>query len=314
MKQEKEMISVIVPIFNVEDVLNRCIESIVTQTYKNIEIILVDDGSSDKSGAICDEWERKDRRITVIHKNNGGAASARNYGLEIAKGEYIGFVDSDDYIAADMYELLLADMESDIDVACCGTVTLYPDRMKVRPVLYDNAPRKMVFTNQEAVKELLLLKYLSFSPCDKLFRRELFNNIRFPVGKVCEDLPVIYECIKESRKIINIGQVKYFYCYRENSVSRKKFSKERISYILFARDIFRDVYYSYPLLREEAEARYITNVVSIMCQIKQCGMLKEYKKVYMRLKKFLFRRQFNILMNKHLKQYLKVQILELIWR
>ncbi len=314
MKQEKEMISVIVPIFNVEDVLNRCIESIVTQTYKNIEIILVDDGSSDNSGAICDEWEKKDRRITVIHKNNGGAASARNYGLEIAKGEYIGFVDSDDYIAADMYELLLADMESDIDVACCGTVTLYPDRMKLRPVLYDNAPRKMVFTNQEAVKELLLLKYLSFSPCDKLFRRELFNSIRFPVGKVCEDLPVIYECVKNSQKIVNIGQVKYFYCYRKNSVSRKKFSRERISYILFARDIFRDVYHSYPLLREEAEARYITNVVSIMCQIKQCGMLKEYKKVYMRLKKLLFRRQFNILMNNHLKKYLKVQILELIWR
>ncbi len=308
------MISVIVPIFNVEDVLNRCIESIVTQTYKNIEIILVDDGSSDNSGAICDEWEKKDRRITVIHKNNGGAASARNYGLEIAKGEYIGFVDSDDYIAADMYELLLADMESDIDVACCGTVTLYPDRMKLRPVLYDNAPRKMVFTNQEAVKELLLLKYLSFSPCDKLFRRELFNSIRFPVGKVCEDLPVIYECVKNSQKIVNIGQVKYFYCYRKNSVSRKKFSRERISYILFARDIFRDVYHSYPLLREEAEARYITNVVSIMCQIKQCGMLKEYKKVYMRLKKLLFRRQFNILMNNHLKKYLKVQILELIWR
>ena len=314
MKQEKEMISVIVPIFNVEDVLNRCIESIVTQTYKNIEIILVDDGSSDNSGAICDEWEKKDRRITVIHKNNGGAASARNYGLEIAKGEYIGFVDSDDYIAADMYELLLADMESDIDVACCGTVTLYPDRMKLRPVLYDNAPRKMVFTNQEAVKELLLLKYLSFSPCDKLFRRELFNSIRFPVGKVCEDLPVIYECVKNSQKIVNIGQVKYFYCYRKNSVSRKKFSRERISYILFARDIFRDVYHSYPLLRVEAEARYITNVVSIMCQIKQCGMLKEYKKVYMRLKKLLFRRQFNILMNNHLKKYLKVQILELIWR
>lgn len=314
MKQGKEIISVIVPIFNVGDVLGRCIESIVTQTYKNIEIILVDDGSRDNSGAICDEWAERDRRITVIHKKNGGAASARNYGLEIAKGEYIGFVDSDDYIAADMYELLLADMESDIDIACCGTATLYPDRMKLRPVLYDNAPRKMVFTNQESIKERLLLRYLSFSPCDKLFRRELFNSVRFPAGRVCEDLPVIYECVKKSQKVINIGKVKYFYCYRENSVSRKKFSRERISYILFARDIFRDVYHSYPLLREEAEARYITNVVSIMYQIKQYGMLKEYKKIYMRLKKLLIRRQFNILMNKYLAQYLKVQVLELIWR
>lgn len=314
MKQETEIISVIVPIFNVENVLNRCIESIVTQTYKNIEIILVDDGSSDNSGVICDEWAKEDRRITVIHKKNGGAASARNYGLEIAKGEYIGFVDSDDYIAADMYELLISNMESDIDITCCGTATLYPNRMKLRPVLYDNAPRKMLFTNQEAIKELLLLRYLSFSPCDKLFRREFFNSIRFPVGKVCEDLPVIYECVKKSQKVINIGQIKYFYCYRENSVSRKKFSKERISYILFARDIFRDVHNSFPLLREEAEVRYITNVVSIMCEIKQCGMLREYKKVYMRLKKLLFRRQLNILMNKYLNKYLKVQILELIWR
>ncbi|MDE6946071.1 MAG: glycosyltransferase, partial [Anaeroplasmataceae bacterium] len=121
MKEGKEqygkgIISVIVPIYNTEPYLNRCIDSIIKQTYRNLEIILVNDGSTDRSGEICDAYEKADNRVKVIHKRNGGLSSARNSGLEILNGKYIGFVDSDDYIAADMYETLLACMDDDVDI------------------------------------------------------------------------------------------------------------------------------------------------------------------------------------------------------
>lgn len=313
MRKRQEQISVIVPVYNVKDVLNRCIESIITQTYKNLEIILVDDGSNDGSEAICDEWEQKDPRIKVFHKKNGGAASARNLALDIVKGDYIGFVDSDDYIAADMYEILLKNMEEGIDLTCCGTVTQYSANMKKRYTLYDHAPKRLLFSNQEAIQELLLLRYLSFSPCDKLFRRELFSDLRFPAGKICEDLPAIYEAIKRSRRVVNVGKVKYFYCYRKDSVSRKEFSKQRLNYVLFTRDIFRDVCVSYPNLRKAGEARYIHNLINIMSQIKQCTKAGEYEQTYKRFRKVLFRMQIHILTNPYIVKGTKIAIIKLIW-
>lgn len=120
MKKNSALISVIIPVYNVESYLSRCVDSVVRQTYKYLEIILVDDGSTDSSGEMCDTYEKIDDRVKVIHKNNGGLSSARNSGLQIAQGDYIGFVDSDDYIAEDMYEILLAYMFDDVDITCCG--------------------------------------------------------------------------------------------------------------------------------------------------------------------------------------------------
>lgn len=314
MGQEKGLISVIVPVYNVEEVLNRCIKSIVMQTYTNLEIILVDDGSEDRSGMICDEWAEKDCRVKVIHKKNGGLSSARNYGLDLAKGNYLGFVDSDDYIALDMYESLIINMDKNIDISCCGTVSLYPERLKQHSLIYNKAPKKTVLTNGEAIKELLLLRYLSFSACNKLFKREIFNDIRFPVGKICEDLPAIYEAVKKSKNVVNIGQAKYFYCYRDDSISRKEFSKERIAFALFARDIYKDVCDLYPELKKIAEMRYIENVMFIMCQIKQSNKKEEYNKIFMRFKKLLFRRQINILSNQYFSRESKIEIIKMIWR
>ena len=313
MEKRQEKISVIVPVYNVKDVLNRCIESIVTQTYKNLEIILVDDGSTDGSEKLCEEWSQKDVRIKVLHKKNGGAASARNVALDIAEGDYIGFVDSDDYIGEDMYEILLENMENNVDITCCGTVTQYLASMKKRYTLYDYSPKKRLFSNSEAVTELLLLRYLSFSPCDKLFRRELFYDLRFPTGKVCEDLPTIYEAIKKSRMVVNVGKIKYFYCYREDSVSRKEFSRERLHYVLFTRDIFQDVCVAYPELRRAAEERYICNLIHIMNQIKECKKEKEYKRIYKRFKKLLFRMQIHIFTNQYIEKGIKIEVIRQIW-
>ena len=127
------LISVIVPVYKAEKYLNQCIESIVSQTYQNLQIILVDDGSPDNCPAICDDWAKKDRRIVVIHKENGGQSSARNVGLDIARGEYVGFVDADDFIDHDMYEILLHSLVStNVDIVCCGSRIVNEKGIKLR--------------------------------------------------------------------------------------------------------------------------------------------------------------------------------------
>lgn len=305
------LISIIVPVFNVKDYLDRCVESIVNQSYENIEVILVDDGSNDGSQDICDKWEERDSRISVYHKSNGGASAARNLGLEKARGEFIGFVDSDDYIDLDMYERLYADMNRDVDVVSCGRVIIYPPEAHRKPKVHDNTYKRLVFSNEEAMGALLN-RQLSFSPCTKLFRRHLFNEIRFPVGRTCEDLPVIYAIVKKSRNIVSIGAIKYFNWYRPDSISRAPFRMERISYVLFARDIYKDVMVHYPKERKNAEALYFRNIVSIIRSIKRCNNKNRYEIIENRLRKVLRRGCINILLNKNLLYKEKEEIFKLM--
>ena len=199
MELEVELISVIVPVYNVELYLERCINSIINQTYQNLEIILIDDGSTDRSGEICDEYKKKDMRINVIHKQNGGSSSARNCGLEIAKGEYIGFVDSDDYIASDMYALLHQHMRDDVDLVSCRMARIN----KIGHVeIYSGVNRSVLLNNMQAIKEVLHVRYLSISSCDKLYRREILRGIQFPIGRTAEDLPFVYNVVKNCRNVI----------------------------------------------------------------------------------------------------------------
>lgn len=305
-------ISIIIPVYNVKEYLDKCIQSVVLQTYRNIEIIIVDDGSNDGSELICDEWGKKDNRIRVFHKKNGGLADARNFGLMNAKGEFVGFIDSDDYIKSDMYENLFAAMEEEVDIACCGTVIVYPDKFGRKPDIYDKAPQKLVMNNSDAMKELLMLRYLSFSACDKLFRRNLFDNITFPIGKICEDIPTIYYIVKKSRNVVNIGENKYFYFYREGSLSRKKFEIGRMSYVTFARDICQDIRICYPSLNKVAEAMYIKNVVSVIHEIENSNEINKYRKIKKKLIKVLERMQFRIFPNQYILSEMKKDIIKLI--
>lgn len=259
MKCERGMISVIVPVFNVELYLEKCIDSIINQTYQNLEIILVDDGSTDRSGGICDAYVKKDGRVRVCHKCNGGLSSARNTGLDMAAGEYIGFVDSDDYIAPDMYESLCSFLSEDVDLVCCGIVRT--DKRGHRTVTGD-AKHPVYLDHQQSVKELLLRRHLAFSACDKLMKRTIIGELRFPQNRVCEDLPFTYNVVKRCKKTVNIGSCKYFYNYRGDSISRKPFYARRIDYVLFAGDILKDVRSRYPSLRKEAEFLYIINMMS----------------------------------------------------
>lgn len=306
------LLSIIVPVYNVKDYLDKCIESISLQTYENIEILLIDDGSTDGSSKICDLWKAKDSRIRVFHKNNGGLSSARNVGLRECKGEFIGFVDSDDYIDKDMYELMLNEMKNEVDIVSCGTGIIYPTKMKRKLEVYGLTSKLTYFNNDEAVKALLGLNGLSFSSCDKIFRRTLFENVTFPYGKECEDLPTIYKLVKKSKGIINIGKIKYFYFYRRGSISRKPFQISRMSYVLFARDIVKDVILNYPDYKKIANAMFINNILVIIHEIKMSENREKYLKLEKRLKLLLLKMQPYIWINDIIPRKTKGYIIRIL--
>lgn len=202
-------ISVIVPVYKVEAYLPKCIESIIGQTYENLEIILVDDGSPDGCGAICDEYAAKDDRITVIHQQNAGVSAARNAGLDAATGDYIGFVDSDDWIEPDMYEYLMqAVLTNHADIASCAFSRDRDSNALVCEQI------DAVVTGTEAISMLIREKRIIEVLWNKLYRAELWKELRFPVGKRYEDAAVFHVFLDRAPKIIFLPQVKYHYVIR----------------------------------------------------------------------------------------------------
>lgn len=206
-------ISIIVPVYNVESYLHRCLESIINQSFKDIEIILVNDGSTDKSPLICEEYLNKDCRVKLINKKNGGLSSARNAGMKVATGKYIGFVDSDDWIEYDMYEHLYhLIIDTDSDVADIQSIsTSKPINIKKR--------KEEILTYEG--KEILLnyLKVGQYSVWRKLYNKKVLENIEFPEGKINEDIATNFKILKKACKIVKSNQVKYYYFNNTNSIS-----------------------------------------------------------------------------------------------
>ena len=209
------LISVIVPVYNVEKYLSKCLDSIIAQTYQNLEIILVDDGSTDGSGLLCDMYSQQDTRIRVIHQPNAGLSAARNAGLEACQGSYIVFIDSDDYVANSLCSTLLSlCLESGSDIAMCGHYDVYFDR--ITPTI----PKENHYLSQkEAIVDLYNGKYVNPSACRKLFKKEIFTDIRFPIGKLYEDAFIIVKLLLKIRKVAITTEQLYFYVRRENSIT-----------------------------------------------------------------------------------------------
>lgn len=211
------MISVIIPVFKVEKYLSRCIESILNQTYTSIEVILVDDGSPDECGEICDMYAKKDKRVKVIHKENGGQGSARNAGLNVATGDYISFIDSDDWIDKDMYEeLLLVAKKTDADIVEAGYRVFRPWKVENKMLNGINSTEIREYTNIEALKELFfgpqMLDGISVMVWDKLYKSSLFNdNLRFSEGYIAEDLEFTPRALYKANKVVKYE--KDFYTY-----------------------------------------------------------------------------------------------------
>lgn len=220
-------ISVIVPIYNSEKYLNRCLDSLVNQTYKDIEIILVDDGSTDKSLQICMEYKDKDSRIIVIHKCNGGLSSARNIAIDSAKGDYITFVDSDDFVSLHYIEILyeLA-VHYDADITMTHFVRGCEDKFEFKKV----KGKVSKYTNIEFI-EKRLIKGDSQSACCKLYKRTIFNTLRFPEGIIWEDLAISAALFYEAKTIVEIKNPLYYYFQNPNGIIHSKFDIDKLQAI-----------------------------------------------------------------------------------
>ncbi|EOO15546.1 glycosyltransferase family 2 protein [Bacillus cereus] len=234
-------ISIIVPVYKVEQYIHKCIDSILMQTFEDFELILVDDGSPDTCGEICDRYADKDIRIKVIHKENGGVSSARNAGLEIAKGDYIGFVDSDDWIEPDMYELLYGMCaEHRCDVAICSSQIYYSNKI----VISSNHPF-IIHDRNTAMKTMLEGKLYDEVVWTKLFKRNLLEDIKFPVGMSYEDTAFTYKVIHKCKKVCFIGEPKYHYIKRDNSMMDRAVKEVKIDSVLIYDEMckFMERYY-----------------------------------------------------------------------
>ncbi len=212
---DKDLISIIVPVYNVEKYLEKCITSILNQTYKNLQIILVDDGSQDKSGQICDKYKLQDNRIEVIHKKNGGLSDARNIGIEKARGKYIGFVDSDDYISKTMYEdmyKIIQEREGDV---CISNLYIVNENKEILKNI-DNGIEE--YNKIQILREILLDKNIQSYAWNKLYKKSLFKNIRYPIGKKYEDIGTTFYILEKCKKILVIGKPEYYYINRQGSI------------------------------------------------------------------------------------------------
>lgn len=219
------LISVIVPIYKVEQYLNRCVDSILAQTFKDFELILVDDGSPDNCGTICDKYAEKDSRVHVIHKLNGGLSDARNAGLDIMSGEYVMFVDSDDIIHPSTIEHLLKTLtEYDADI-CVGHIKRFTKDIKEFPSLNGNVS---VLSGREACFKLCTDENIYFTTaCGKLFKSTFFTDILFPVGKIHEDEATIYKLLYAAKTVVKLDEEMYYYRINDNSIMHQKFSTKK---------------------------------------------------------------------------------------
>lgn len=281
------MISVVVPIFNVEKYLRKCIDSIIKQTYKNIEIILVDDGSPDNCGEICDEYARSDERIKVIHKKNGGLSDARNTGIDIAKGMYITFIDSDDYVEEDyiMYLYrLIKKYSTDISIS-----SYYIKDYNGKKVDLGSKYQEKVLEKTECISRMLCENGFAVSAWAKMYKLELFQNVRYPVGKLCEDNGTTYKLIEKCNLIAYGNQSKYVYIKREDSIMNSRFSKRKLDLIELTDKMAEDLYPKYPQLQDVIIKRKIQSRFSIIRQILFSEYDKESIKIAKNLRKEIIR-------------------------
>ena len=222
---EMPLISVIVPVYRVENYLDRCLASITGQTYRNLEIILVDDGSPDGSGAICDAWAAKDSRVRVIHKENAGAGAARNTGLDVAAGDIVSMIDSDDYLEEHMYAHLMDLMTDDVDIAECDICLTERDDLQMDD---GSMAEVRVFDMQDAMRLHIRDELFRQTPPNKLYRRRCIGNIRFPEGNLIDDEFFTYRVIGNAKRLARSSACMYAYRQQPGSAMHRAFSLKRL--------------------------------------------------------------------------------------
>lgn len=292
-------ISIIVPVYNCEKYISNCINSILEQSFKDFELILVDDGSSDRSFEICESFAKKDNSVRAIHQPNSGVSRARNRGLDEAKGEYIGFVDGDDCIDKEMYERLYKNLaDNNADISICGIVNYFVKKdgttEKVRQSQVDGF---WIFSGEQALKEALQSRLYSVNPVNKLFKRELFDKLRYPEGKISEDAFLIPVVISKAGKVVYDSKPMYYYLRRENSITTSNFSDSGWDVVEAYKNHLNMVSEKFPNLKKVAKFRYLwayTYVIDkIMLSENSENYLEDFKKAFDFIKKNILQIIFN---------------------
>lgn len=250
------LISIVIPVYNVEKYIDRCVDCVINQTYKNIEILLIDDGSTDSSSEKCDIYAEKDSRIKVVHKANGGLSDARNKGIDIFRGEYITFIDSDDWVNLEYIELLyksIVDNNSDISIS--DMIDSDGNGYEKDYNVYGIKENK--YTSEEALYVILAQKEFNTSADGKLFKAEIFKKHKFKYGILYEDFDLIYKLIDEVSMISFVDAAKYYYFQREGSIVHSEMNKRHYNVIDIAKNIMDFVADKYPELKDAALSRYV---------------------------------------------------------
>lgn len=221
------LVSVVIPVYNVEPYLHECVTSVVEQTYTNIEIILVDDGSTDSSGTLCDEFALSDSRICVFHKKNGGLSDARNYGIRRSHGSLISFIDSDDYVSPDyIMHLYQALVRGKTDIAATS-ICIFREGEPLKEHKRDTAEFH-VYDACEALEDMLYMRHLEPNAFPKIYKKELFDTIQYPVGKLYEDIATTTKLIDKAGKIAYLDEKDYYYRIRPNSIQTASFNPKKL--------------------------------------------------------------------------------------
>jgi glycosyltransferase involved in cell wall biosynthesis len=287
-------VSIIVPVYKVEQYLKKCVDSIMAQTLTDFELILVDDGSPDNCGKICDDYAQRDSRVKVIHKENGGQASARNAALDIAKGEYIGFVDSDDWIEPDMYELLYnMCIQNNCEIANCSSMIYFKNKT------VKNGGHSLTIHNREQGMAAMLEGNLYDEVVwTKLIKRSLLENIRFPTGVFYEDTAFTYKVIDNANRICCIGEPKYHYIKREESTMDRAIKNLKIDAVLIYDEMYQFIGKKYPGLTYLVALKLANSAMSILNLIAGQKNFNQFKKEYYLVTKVL---------NKYFSQTIRIK-------
>lgn len=304
---ESVLVSIIIPVYNVEKYLNQCVDSAVNQTYKNLEIWLVNDGSKDSSGRICDEYKSVDSRIRVIHKENGGLSSARNVALDLMKGEYVYFLDSDDLISLDLIETYLNLIhEYKVDVVMGTSYEFYGNiDTNVNHIKQESKPE--IYSKVEALKLMLLDEKLHHAAAGPLFKSDLYNDIRFPVGMLYEDYATTYYVMSKSKRVLYIDDYRCYYRMRPGSIMNSKVTERDMILLDIADTISHDIVREYPELENQAIRKMVVVNLKFYSKILDTGF-GAFKNEQKRIRETLARYEKKFLTSGYAKKTDKVKI------
>ncbi len=300
---EDVLVSVIIPVFNVSKYLRRCLDSVVNQTYRNLEIILVDDGSTDGSESIVDEYAGNDARIVVIHQENQGQAAARNTAFSISRGIFIAYVDSDDYVSRNYIELLMKiAVENDADIVQCKMRKFAKESQTEHESCITVADAK-AYTASFALEEFCYQRIFYAAPWCKVIRREILNGILFPEDMGYEDMAVIFRLLGRAKKIMLLPEVMYYYRQHAQSTMHKRFSDKKIDRIVIAEQLKEYIETYYPENIRAVKSRYLLAQFQLIMEL---PFDKKYSTLKKRIKRNIQTERKDVMRNKKAKKSIRV--------